>query len=57
MYAIILNFDIQEADCLDVSKKPNDISYEDYIESLGYSLSNCQWLITDTTNINFLNLN
>jgi len=51
MYAVILNFEIPGVvDVLDVSKIPDDMDYEEYIEVvLDYSLSNCQWMIVDDT--------
>jgi hypothetical protein len=56
-YAIILNFESGQTDCLDLCNIPQDMDTEEYIETiLDYSLSNCEWLITDNYKINYLNL-
>jgi hypothetical protein len=56
MYAVILNFESESIDVLDLANCP-DHDYESYIEeTLEYSLSNCQWMVVDKKpEINFLN--
>ncbi len=56
MYAVILNFETESIDVLDLSKCP-DHDYESYIEEeFEYSLSDCQWMVVDKKpEINFLN--
>jgi len=50
MYAVILNFETLKVDVLDVSNTPDEMYYEEYIETvLDYSLSNSQWMIVDET--------
>jgi hypothetical protein len=50
MYAVILNFETLKVDVLDVSNTPDEMYYEEYIETvLDYSLSNSQWMIIDET--------
>ena len=50
MYAVILNFETLKVDVLDVSNTPDEMYYEEYIETvLDYSLSNSQWMIVDKT--------
>lgn len=48
MYAIILNFEMGEIDCISLKAKPEDMDAEDYIEGeIPYSLTNCHWMVTD----------
>jgi hypothetical protein len=58
MYITILNFETAQIDCLEICNKPKEMDCEEFTESiLDYSLSNCEWLITDEKpHINFLNL-
>lgn len=55
MYATILNFETGTIDVLDISMAEEDVQL--YIEeTLDYSLSNCDWMITDEKpEFNFLN--
>lgn len=61
MYIVILNFESQSVDCLDLcnyTSVANDMDIEVYVESvLDYSLSNCEWMQVSTkpSEINFLN--
>jgi len=55
-YVLILNFESESIDVLDLVNCPND-DYEEFIEeTLDYSLSNCEWMVVDKKpKINFLN--
>ena len=55
-YVLILNFESESIDVLDLVNCPDD-DYEEFIEStLDYSLSNCEWMVVDKKpKINFLN--
>lgn len=55
-YAFILNYSINEVDCIDVSQKPDSLTYEEYINLLGYNTTNCKWIITDKTQVNYIDL-
>ena len=55
-YAFILNYSINEVDCIDVSQKPDSLTYEEYINLLGYNTTNCEWIITDKTQVNYIDL-
>jgi hypothetical protein len=56
-YVVILNFESGMVDALILDNKPLDMDYQEYIEeTLDYSLSNCEWMITTkpfTHNLNF----
>lgn len=55
-YAVILNFESGQIDVLILNNMPKDVYIEEYIEqTLDYSLSNCEWLITDTPILNRIN--
>ena len=59
-YAIILNFESESIDVLDLVNRPDNVDDEEFIEDdengLDYSLSNCQWMVVDKKpEINFLN--
>jgi hypothetical protein len=55
-YAVILNFGIDSIDVLKLDNVPENVDYEEYIEqTLDYSLSNCEWMITDTPILNRIN--
>ena len=58
-YVIILNFESESIDVLDMVNCPEGMNEEEFIEDengLDYSLSNCQWMIVDKKpEINFLN--
>ena len=59
-YAIILNFESESIDVLDLVNCPHDVSDEEFIEDdengLNYSLTNCEWMVVDKRPIiNFLN--
>lgn len=59
LYAVILNFESESIDVLDLVNCP-DTNYEEFIEDdengLDYSLTNCQWMVVDKKpEINFLN--
>jgi len=56
MFAVILNFESESIDVLDLVNCPDD-DYEEYIEdTLEYSLSNCQWMVVNKKpKFNFLN--
>jgi hypothetical protein len=55
-YALILNFESESIDVLDLVNCPDD-DYEEFIEdTLEYSLSNCEWMVVNKKpEINFLN--
>jgi hypothetical protein len=57
MYAVILNFESESVDCLDLVNKPKEMEAYEFIEEvLDYSLSNCHWFVVkDKPIINFLN--
>jgi hypothetical protein len=57
MYIVILNKENESIDCLDLSNKPFDTDLIEFVEEvLDYSLSNCDWILTDEKpEINFLN--
>jgi hypothetical protein len=60
MYAVILNFESESIDVLDLVNCPEGIDHEEYIEDdkngLDYSLSNCQWMVVkDKPEFMFLN--
>lgn len=55
-YAFILNYSINEVDCIDVSQKPDSLTYEEYINLLGYNTTNCEWIITDKKQVNYIDL-
>lgn len=58
MFVIILNFESQAIDCLDLVNMPADADAYEFIEEvLDYSLSNCQWMVVTEKPevINFLN--
>lgn len=55
-YVVILNFESGQIDVLILDNMPKDIYVEEYIEeTLDYSLSNCEWMITDTPILNRVN--
>ena len=59
-YAIILNFESESVDILDLVNCPDNVDHEEFIEDvdngLSYSLSNCQWMVVDKKpELNFLN--
>jgi hypothetical protein len=55
-YAVILNFESGKIDVLILDNMPKDVYVEEYIEqTLDYSLSNCEWIITDTPILNRIN--
>jgi hypothetical protein len=55
-YAIILNFETCKIDAIDLQNKPHEQGIAEYIEeTLGYSLSNCEWMTTDSPFINLIN--
>lgn len=55
-YVIILNFRSGAADVLTLNNKPEDTDYEEYIENtLDYSLSDCEWMVTSHPILNPLN--
>jgi hypothetical protein len=55
-YAVILNFESGQIDVLILDNMPKDVYVEEYIEqTLDYSLSNCEWMITDTPILNRIN--
>ena len=59
-YAIILNFESESVDVLDLVNCPQDVTDEEFIEDdengLNYSLTNCEWMVVDKRPIiNFLN--
>lgn len=59
-YAIILNFESESIDVLDLVNRPDNVDDEEFIEDdkngLDYSLTNCQWMVVDKKpEINFLN--
>ena len=46
-YVVILNFESGEVDIMILDNKPEDMDYQEYIETvLDYSLSNCEWMVT-----------
>jgi hypothetical protein len=46
-YVVILNFESETTDVLDLVNCPDD-NYEEFIEGiLDYSLTNCQWIIVN----------
>ncbi len=46
-YVVILNFETETTDVLDLINCPDD-DYEEFIEdTLDYSLSNCQWMVVN----------
>ena len=55
LYAVILNYGSGTTDCLNLANCPDD-EFDYYIENtLGYSLSNCEWMIvTEEPILNFL---
>ena len=60
MYAVILNFETETIDVLDLVNCPSGIDHEEYIEDdengLDYSLSNCQWMVVrEKPTLNLLN--
>jgi hypothetical protein len=57
MWIVILNFESESVDCLDLVNKPKDMEVYDFVEEvLEYSLSNCHWFVkNDKPIINFLN--
>lgn len=60
MYAVILNFETETIDVLDLVNCPDGIDHEEFIEDnengLDYSLSNCQWMVVkDKPEFQFLN--
>ena len=59
-YAIILNFESESIDVLDLVNCPEGVDVEEFIEDdengLDYSLSNCQWMVVNNKpELNFLN--
>ncbi len=59
-YAIILNFESESVDVLDLVNCPDDVDVEEFIEDdkngLDYSLTNCQWIVLNNKpELNFLN--
>ena len=55
-YVVILNFESGAVDIMILDNKPLDMDYEEYIEeTLDYSLSNCDWMITTKPIMNPLN--
>lgn len=55
-YVIILNFESGEGDIMILDNKPEDMDYQEYIETvLDYSLSNCEWMVTTNPNLHPLN--
>lgn len=57
MYVTILNFESGKIDVLEIPSSNADDSAELYIEeTLNYSLSNCDWMMTaEKPELNFLN--
>jgi len=58
MFVIILNFETQAIDCLDLVNMPDDADASNFIEEkLDYSLSNCEWMVVTERPevINYLN--
>jgi hypothetical protein len=47
MYVIILNFEMGIVDCISLKDKPETMEPEEYIEQIPYSLTDCQWMVTD----------
>lgn len=46
-YAVILNFESESVDVLSLDNMPEGEEVEHFIEeTLDYSLSNCQWMVT-----------
>ena len=55
-YAVILNFEKGEVDIMILNNKPEDMDYQEYIETvLDYSLSDCEWMVTTNPFPNPLN--
>ncbi len=55
-FAVILNFESQAVDVLSLDNMPEGEDIYEFIEeTLDYNLSNCQWMVTTTPNINQLN--
>jgi len=55
-YVVILNFESSHVDVLILDNKPLDMDYQEYIEeTLDYSLSNCEWMITTNPHLHPLN--
>lgn len=46
-FAVILNFETQAVDAISLDDLPVDIDVEEYLEeTMNYSLTNCQWMVT-----------
>lgn len=57
-YAVILNFETQTIDVLSLDNLPQGEDVELFIEdTLDYSLSNCEWMVTNDITPKHLNFN